>query len=676
MKTTKSATMHHPRYRPPNNIHSSSSSPASSPSSGLLAPLPPAPALAAAYNNQNHPAHPPSSIPAFLLNSSTTHPAAAAGAPARQSSSSFSAPTSSAPSPPPPPHPLNSTKKRLRPLDDADADDPHPAHDPVPTGAVNGSPAPPPPQLHRPDRTATTDGHDATAPVEIRSPDSPTPPPPQLPHTATAAADRAAKRLRAAALLDRLDARLYLALSDHVADGVAAKVAAANAALVARLGSALSTAAAPAAATATTATASAATAAAAATVSAAAAMAASATSAAGAGAIDANVSPPPGAGHGAGAGAGAAAGAATNGGGGRRHLPDGTDACHWFAKDDDASRTALRDMMFLAQGFVQARRLSDGAILWSFVDDGLGPHPFLLIEDGVLHVGGVGELFALDARSGSLLWSTVVPEIRIHIILATMRSSPLYVPRNYDPSSGRPWVAAPAAAGSSASSREEKKGPSDAPVSPLFASIREQIVQLDPSTGHVIPGSAVVSFKDMVKGYCTPTGITPLPSKALLLAWNCEIVFVSDERTGKSKYRINFKNRHLPSVLFGSGAPPLPATAEALAPPESGEEDLPRYSVCLHVETGAVIWTHVFRLSEDPGDAFVLADAATDRLFVAGDGNVHCLDAASGTRVGSHSKPRSPSIYLASRELGNGETNRTPVTNVPIVQQRWYGISS
>ncbi|KAI9331409.1 hypothetical protein DFJ73DRAFT_963703 [Zopfochytrium polystomum] len=368
-------------------------------------------------------------------------------------------------------------------------------------------------------------------------------------------------------------------------------------------------------------------------------------------------------------------------------LPDGTDACHWFAEDDDASRTALRDMMFLAQGFVQARRLSDGAILWSFVDDGLGPHPFLLIEDGVLYVGGLGELFALDARSGSLLWSTVVPEIRIHIILATMRSTPLYVPRNYDPSSGRPWVAAPAASGSSASSREEKMGPSDAPVSPLFASIREQIVQLDPSTGHVIPGSAVLSFKDMVKGYCTPTGITPLPSKGLLLAWNREIVFVSDERTGKSKYRINFKNRHLPSVLFGSGAPPLPATVDALAPPESGEEDLPRYTVvpppppppppppspspsqpapgyrvyiyssntlwCLHVETGAVIWTHVFRVSEDPGDAFILADAATDRLFVAGDGNVHCMDAASGTRVWSHSKPRSPSIYLASRELGN-----------------------
>ncbi|KAI9341812.1 hypothetical protein DFJ73DRAFT_945338 [Zopfochytrium polystomum] len=238
--------------------------------------------------------------------------------------------------------------------------------------------------------------------------------------------------------------------------------------------------------------------------------------------------------------------------------------------------------MFLAQGFVQARRLSDGAILWSFVDDGLGPHPFLLIEDGVLYVGGLGELFALDARSGSLLWSTVVPEIRIHTL-------------------------------------------EDADDAEEAADAAQGLRTKGRSYGERRPG------------------------------WSA-------------------------CVLFGTGAPPLPATAEALAPPESGEEDLPRYTVvpppppppppspspsqpapgyrvyiyssntlwCLHVETGAVIWTHVFRLSEDPGDAFILADAATDRLFVAGDGNVHCMDAASGTRVWSHSKPRSPRIYLAS----------------------------
>ncbi|KAI9337909.1 hypothetical protein DFJ73DRAFT_962262 [Zopfochytrium polystomum] len=397
--------------------------------------------------------------------------------------------------------------------------------------------------------------------------------------------------------------------------------------------------------------------------------------------------------------------------------PDGTDACRWFLDDYDTAAAEpsqpamLRDMLFLGHYSVYGKRVSDGAHLWTFEHSGVGAHPMLLIEDGVLYVGGVGELFALDALSGTLLWSVKVPEFRaVEMILSTMRTSPLYLPRNYDPSStNRPSVPTASSSSSTTASDDTKKEKKQAPpalphVSPLFVSVREKIVQLDPSTGRVVPDRPTISFKDLVKGSCSPTGIIPLPSKGRLLVWNREIVYLANEQTGKcDKYRINFK-WYLPSLLVGSGAPPLPATTPTTAPPPpgSGDPELPPYTqtplpfppppppspsqpragyrlfvylgntlYCLHAETGAVVWRHVFRALEDPGYAFLLADAATDRVFVAGGHHVHCVDATGGARVWSYSAPWCPLIHIASRELGNGEANRSPVALVPIIQENY-----
>ncbi|KAI9352952.1 hypothetical protein DFJ73DRAFT_925707 [Zopfochytrium polystomum] len=117
---------------------------------------------------------------------------------------------------------------------------------------------------------------------------------------------------------------------------------------------------------------------------------------------------------------------------------------------------------------VSAVDASNGNVAWTFkttAKDGCSDLPALLVEDGVLFVAGDGRVWALDAFTGIMRWKAdLAPTKRTHNTLATLRSTPLCQPPDFDPTAPR-------------AARTPK-------AHTLYASFAGRVVPLDAPTGN------------------------------------------------------------------------------------------------------------------------------------------------------------------------------------------------
>ncbi|KAI9346740.1 hypothetical protein DFJ73DRAFT_837356, partial [Zopfochytrium polystomum] len=363
------------------------------------------------------------------------------------------------------------------------------------------------------------------------------------------------------------------------------------------------------------------------------------------------------------------------------------------ADEENGADRTLRDTVFWASNFqVRGIRLSDGEDRWSFEKPGLGEVPTMLIEDGTLYVGGLGILYALDALTGKHLWS-VSPGVAGQLILATMRSSPLYRPRNYDPSSPAQDLEAPSQEKTSAKETKASTSAAANSNSPLYAGNHSKIQLADCESGSKAPPIDLKCFS-WRQGQCT--GIIPLPSRKWILAHYGATLTLYSRETGTNVWQKKLKVFEYPvTVVVGPGAPPTPISPHAAepdsdrpppytqkAPPTPSSSALSSTTLqasptdpavpvgyriyvhvstalwCVHAATGSIVWMRKLSVWEDPGYPFLLADAATERLYVAGSRAVMSYDARNGTRIWK-TGVFSNVICLATNELGNGETNRS-----------------
>ncbi|KAI9352956.1 hypothetical protein DFJ73DRAFT_795484 [Zopfochytrium polystomum] len=157
---------------------------------------------------------------------------------------------------------------------------------------------------------------------------------------------------------------------------------------------------------------------------------------------------------------------------------------------------------------VSAVDASNGNVEWTFkttAKDGCSDLPALLVEDGVLFVAGDGRVWALDAFTGMMQrWKAdLAPTKRTHNTLATLRSTPLCQPPDFDPTAPR-------------AARTPK-------AHTLYASFAGRVVPLDAPTGnqthlsYTNPRGAEFDLTSSL-GKSPATALAPLPASFEALA--------------------------------------------------------------------------------------------------------------------------------------------------------------
>ncbi|KAI9354096.1 hypothetical protein DFJ73DRAFT_759532 [Zopfochytrium polystomum] len=322
---------------------------------------------------------------------------------------------------------------------------------------------------------------------------------------------------------------------------------------------------------------------------------------------------------------------------------------------EKASPAVLKGIVFVAARFVvRAIRLSDGADLWEFatpIHSGASTLPSLLIEDGVLYVAGNGRVYALDPLKGQQIWFSDIRH-RFYCTLATMRSSPLYRPQRFDPSSTTPY--------------EVAKSPLQEAV---FFNSLGYVTPTDANTGSPIDADIVLKGVGFTAG-----AIIPLPSSnsAIVASGvNLRRVSLTD---GSLMWENTLKKMGLGvvSVLVGAGLPPpsaavdagaggddlppydngvAPAAAAAAAGPStgtssssstaaaaSGFSDVVFVSVrgkihAVRVSNGETVWRYDPGLMKRMNVPPRLLATPDGLLFLGGDGKLECIDATTGEKV-------------------------------------------
>ncbi|KAI9353397.1 hypothetical protein DFJ73DRAFT_795411 [Zopfochytrium polystomum] len=222
-------------------------------------------------------------------------------------------------------------------------------------------------------------------------------------------------------------------------------------------------------------------------------------------------------------------------------------------KDDEAS--FLRNLVVCAVNCqVNGLRLSDGIEQWNFFHRDLGGNPTVLLEDGVLYVGGLGVLFALNALNGKQIWASRIPDVIVQLHIASMRSSPLYRPRYCDPTSQHPGTV-PAIFSQSES---KKAGSGDGPTAQadrLVVVARREVFQVDPATGQDLPGAPKFDLGYRVPG-SQHTGIYPFPTTGRALVWAGAMLRLFDMLSGDIVWlkMIPSVEGYTPNVHVGPGA--------------------------------------------------------------------------------------------------------------------------
>ncbi|KAI8814087.1 quinon protein alcohol dehydrogenase-like superfamily [Cladochytrium replicatum] len=313
---------------------------------------------------------------------------------------------------------------------------------------------------------------------------------------------------------------------------------------------------------------------------------------------------------------------------------------------------------------VRAVRLSDGADLWEFVAPeacSCSVLPALLVEDGILYVSGDRHVWALNPHNGKQVWRTKLPLGDSYHTLATMRSSALCRPARFDPSSVEPYEITKSSV-----------------QNLLFASASGFITSIEREQGHSISANHFGDIKINVLGHPVVQTI-PLPSSntAIVTAGAniCRISLTNGETLWENK--LDGMGVGILSVLVGGGIapidelPPYDGTSLSTLSPGGTPNSAPsidRAFVSLHgkiyrvrISDGATLWRYkppVLKRILQP--AHLLPDSF-GRIYVAGSGSVHCVDAETGSKVWVSKELRRSFATLSSYATGNGETNRSSV---------------
>ncbi|KAI8803050.1 quinon protein alcohol dehydrogenase-like superfamily [Cladochytrium replicatum] len=343
------------------------------------------------------------------------------------------------------------------------------------------------------------------------------------------------------------------------------------------------------------------------------------------------------------------------------------------AGSSSSSVAQLFDYVFVGcNRVVRAIRLSDGADLWEFTTPltaSFSAVPALLVEDGILFVSGNRHVWALDAFRGHELWKVRLPAGDGYHTLATMHSSALSRPSRFDPSSSATY--------------ETTKSPLQ---NLLFVGANGYLTRIEAEQGFpalVDTNSARLNLKGT--GYHEVQSV-PLPSS------NSAIVAsgVNLRRIGLGDGSLMWENPlkgmglGLVSVLVGGGVAParrvshsedsLPsydtAVGASLGQSSSSSDaksswndrvfvsvDGKIHAVC--ITDGTTLWKYkpsFFTRIHRP--AHLLADA-NSKIYLAGSGVVHCIDADVGSQLWISKEPASGFATLSCYATGNGETNRS-----------------
>ncbi|KAI8805393.1 hypothetical protein BJ742DRAFT_741295 [Cladochytrium replicatum] len=370
------------------------------------------------------------------------------------------------------------------------------------------------------------------------------------------------------------------------------------------------------------------------------------------------------------------------------------------------SPTSVLDSYVYAavNGRVRAMRLDDGADLWEFKtpwlsstaatvaaaalsggrvaitsDTASSSLPALLIEDGVLYFSGNRRIWALDARNGHELWCTVLPISQGYHNLATTRSSQLSRPARFDPTS------------SSGYDIDGKSPLYDC----LFVGASGYITRLSKVDGSPVAvtqgAKADISLRGFGAGE-TDTILLPVSNTAIVGAGSAiRRVNLSD---GQTLWQNALRGVGIGSVglLVGSGVTAPGAYDEA-----AGNEGLPAYDagpsgssssaaslpwldrvfvavngrlLAVRVTNGETLWTYepsFFQRILRP--AHLLADGE-GRVYLAGGGAVHCVDANAGFLKWKSKAVHGGFAIISSYKTGNGETNRSNTFTTVIKQTK------
>ncbi|KAI8807486.1 quinon protein alcohol dehydrogenase-like superfamily [Cladochytrium replicatum] len=335
----------------------------------------------------------------------------------------------------------------------------------------------------------------------------------------------------------------------------------------------------------------------------------------------------------------------------------------------ESNLARLADYMFVGcNRTVRALRLSDGVDLWQFdtpMSGSCSTLPALLVEDGVLFVSGNRNVWGLDAFKGQQLWQTTLPDGDSYHTLATMRSGPLSRPQRFDPSSVAGYETTKSAL-----------------QSILFVGASGFVTRIEREQGFPAPlddKSAHITIKGV--GFPEVQAI-PLPSSSTAIV-----------AAGVNVRRISLKNNEVlwenqlkgmgfgvVTILVGGGivsnsqaeSEELPAYADGTEA-EYGESSSSspvawndRVFVAINgkiraisISSGAMLWEYkpaFFKRIIRP--AHLLADFG-GRIYVAGSGNVHCVDAENGNQIWVSKEPYKMFATISSYGTGNGETNRS-----------------
>ncbi|KAI9350464.1 hypothetical protein DFJ73DRAFT_760300 [Zopfochytrium polystomum] len=174
--------------------------------------------------------------------------------------------------------------------------------------------------------------------------------------------------------------------------------------------------------------------------------------------------------------------------------------------------------------------------------------------------------FALNPIHGALLWSTCLGfQCERQLVLSTMRSSPLYRPRNYDPSS--PWPFSPP------TSVEGKKGGARDCFTPLvWLQSRRSAPFADRSTDWRLE-----SFRFPFTLGPFQTALIPMPTRGLVMVARFNTLVCWNPTTGEASWKVKIQTQdyNLPSILIGAGAPPLPLVKKQRDDPKPPADGLP-----------------------------------------------------------------------------------------------------